>query len=133
MNSQHQLYLDRCLELAETARAQGESPVGSIVVKDGQIIGEGAEQSRQLKDVTRHAEVIAILDALSKGYQLAGATLYSNVEPCLLCTYVIRHHRLARVVYSKACGELGGTNPKFNLLVTNELSPWGDPPEVIVL
>jgi tRNA(adenine34) deaminase len=83
--------------------------------------------------VTRHAEVVAILDALGKGHQLAGAALYSNVEPCLLCTYVIRHHRLARVVYSRAGGELGGTNPKFNLLTTNELSPWGDPPEVIVL
>ncbi|MGN7724122.1 nucleoside deaminase [Chitinophaga sp. 22620] len=133
MNNQHQRYMDRCLELAETARAQGESPVGSVIVKDGQIIGEGTEQSRQLKDVSRHAEVMAVLDAVSKGHQLAGATLYSNVEPCLLCSYVIRHHRLGRVVFSKACGELGGTNPRFNLLTTNELGSWGDAPEVIIL
>lgn len=125
--------MDRCLELAETARAQGESPVGSVIVKDGQIIGEGTEQSRQLKDVSRHAEVMAVLDAVSKGHQLAGATLYSNVEPCLLCSYVIRHHRLGRIVFSKACGELGGTNPRFNLLTTNELGSWGDAPEVIIL
>jgi tRNA(adenine34) deaminase len=133
MDNQHQRFMDRCLELAETARAQGESPVGSVIVKDGRIIGEGTEQSRQLKDVSRHAEVMAVLDAISKGHQLAGATLYSNMEPCLLCSYVIRHHRLGKVVFSKACGELGGTNPRFNLLTTNELGPWGDAPEVIVL
>lgn len=133
MNNEHQFYLGRCLELAEAAKAAGESAVGSVIVKDGQIIGEGIEQSRQLKDVTRHAEVMAVLDATFKGHQLTGATLYSNVEPCLLCTYVIRHHRIGRVVFSKACGELGGTNPRFNLLTTNELGPWGDAPEVIIL
>ncbi|RPD42258.1 nucleoside deaminase [Chitinophaga barathri] len=131
--SGHHKYMERCLELAAMAKAAGESPVGSVIVKDGLIIGEAIEQSKTLKDITRHAEVMAILDAIGKGYQLAGATLYSNVEPCMLCSYVIRHHRIATVVFSKACGELGGTNPKFNLLTTNELASWGDAPEVIVL
>ena len=73
--------MDKCYELAKTAAAEGESPVGSIVVKNGKIIGEGYEKSRQLKDVTRHAEVVALLDALKSTTDLSGATIYSNVNP----------------------------------------------------
>lgn len=128
----HQQYMNRCLELAALAAAEGESPVGSIVVKDGQIIGEAYEKSKQLKDITRHAEVLAVMDAIKNTGSCAGATLYTNVEPCLLCSYVIRHHRIAGVVYSKACGELGGTNPDFNLLTTNDIAAWGNAPSVTV-
>jgi tRNA(Arg) A34 adenosine deaminase TadA len=129
---QDQQYMDRCLELAALAAAEGESPVGSVVVKDGQIIGEAYEKSKQLKDITRHAEVLAVMDAVSNTGSCAGATLYTNVEPCLLCSYVIRHHRIARVVYSRACGELGGTNPQFNILTTGDIKAWGEPPTVTV-
>ncbi len=128
----HHPYMQRCLELAGLAAAEGESPVGSVIVKDGKIIGEAYEKSRQLKDITRHAEVLAIMDAVQKTGSCAGATMYTNVEPCLLCSYVIRHHRIAQVVYSKPCGELGGTNPQFNLLTTNDIAAWGDAPMVIV-
>lgn len=53
----HEDFMKRCYELAEMARAKGESPVGSIIVRDGLIIGEGIESSRSLNDITRHAEV----------------------------------------------------------------------------
>jgi tRNA(Arg) A34 adenosine deaminase TadA len=129
---QDQQYMDRCLELAALAAAEGESPVGSVIVKDGQIIGEAYEKSKQLKDISRHAEALAVLDAVKKTGSCAGATLYTNVEPCLLCSYMIRHHRIARVVYSKASGELGGTRPPFNLLTTNDIAPWGSAPSVTV-
>lgn len=72
----HGKFMKRCFELAETSRSQGESPVGSIIVKDGTVIGEGTEKSKQLKDITRHAEVVAVLDALQKGNHPDGATLY---------------------------------------------------------
>ena len=124
--------MQRCLELAALAAAEGESPVGSVLVKDGIVIGEAYEKSRQLKDVTRHAEVGAILDAVQKNADCHGATLYSNVEPCILCSYVIRHHQIAKVVFTKYCGELGGTGPKFNLLLTKEISSWGEPPFVTI-
>lgn len=128
----HKPFIDRCLELAMMAMLEGESPVGSVVVRDGRIIGEGYEKSRQLKDVTRHAEVVAILDALQKGESCEGATLYSNVEPCILCSYVVRHHKIAKVVFSKYCGELGGTNEEFNVLTTDRITKWVEPPVVIV-
>ena len=128
----HKPFIDRCLELAMMAMLEGESPVGSVVVRDGRIIGEGYEKSRQLQDVTRHAEVVAILDALQNGETCDGATLYSNVEPCILCSYVVRHHKIAKVVFSKYCGELGGTNEEFNVLTTDRITKWVEPPVVIV-
>lgn len=128
----HERFMKRCYELAEMARAKGESPVGSIIVRDGIIIGEGIESSRSLDDITRHAEVMAILDAVHKHGKedCEGAWLYSNVEPCLLCSYVIRHHRIAQVIFDQHCGELGGTNQKFNLLETNKIKSWGRPPVI---
>jgi len=128
----HTIYLHRCLELAERAKSEGESSVGSVIVLDGQVIGEGYEKSRQFHDVTRHAEVVAILDAVANKGSCNGATLYSNIEPCILCSYVIRHHQIAMVVFSKHSGELGGTNPLFDILTTDKISKWGEPPQVIV-
>ena len=128
----HTPYMQRCLELAAQAAARGESPVGSLVVKDGIVLGEAFEQSRRLKDITRHAEVLAIMDALQKHGSCAGATLYTNVEPCILCSYVIRHHRLAEVVFAKASGELGGTG-QYGILIAADILSWGPPPVVVQL
>ena len=126
----HRAYMDKCYDLAKQAAAEGESPVGCVIVKDGKIIGEGYEKSRQLKDVTRHAEVVALLDALKNMADLSGATLYSNVEPCILCSYAIRHHRIAQVIFERSAGELGGTNPPINVL-TADTRTWGPPPDVM--
>lgn len=119
--------------LAVRASAEGESTVGSVLVKDGKIIGEGYEKSRQLKDITRHAEVVAILDAVQNGVDISGSVLYSNVEPCILCSYAIRHYKIAAVVFVKYSGELGGTREPFNILTTTELRSWSQPPSIIVL
>jgi tRNA(Arg) A34 adenosine deaminase TadA len=128
--SDHEPYMQRCLELAGQAAAKGESPVGCVIVKDGIIIGEAFEQSRLLKDITRHAETLAILNAVNDHGNCEGAVLYSNVEPCILCSYVIRHHKIKQVVFSKACGELGGTTPRFPIL-TAEIGAWAKAPMVI--
>lgn len=126
----HKTFLDRCETLAARAAAEGESPVGSVVVRDGEILGEAYEQSRRLKDITRHAETLAILDAVHRHGHCAGATLYTNVEPCILCSYVIRHHRLAKVVFIRASGELGGAGSRYPILTANDIGSWGPPPVV---
>jgi len=125
--------MNMCHALAEKAAEEGESPVGSVIVKDGVVIGEAWEKSRQLKDISRHAEMLAILDAVRRGADLSGATMYSNVEPCILCAYAIRHYRIGEVVYERPAGELGGTNPRFNVLTAEGVGPWGPPPVVTVI
>ena len=128
----HDKFMQRCYQLAEQSAHEGESAVGSIIVKNGIIIGEGTEKSRQLKDITRHAEVVAIMNALQNTETLNGAILYTNVEPCLLCSYVIRHHKIAEVVFAKYSGELGGTNEHFNLLTSGDFKSWSTPPAITV-
>ncbi|GEP97031.1 nucleoside deaminase [Chitinophaga cymbidii] len=129
---EHKEYMKRCLTLSQKALDEGESPVGCVIVKDGKIIGEGYEKSRQLKDVTRHAETVAILDALKNTTDLSGAVLYSNVEPCILCSYVIRHHKISEVVFAKTAGELGGTCAPFDILTSATFLSWGPPPKITV-
>lgn len=129
----HRKFMDICHRLAEKAAAEGESAVGSVLVKDGAVIGEAWERSRQLKDITRHAEMLAILDAVSRGADLRGATLYSNVEPCILCAYAIRHYRIGFVVFERSAGELGGTNPRFAVLTAEGVGAWGEAPVVVAL
>lgn len=114
------------------AADQGDSPVGSVVVKEGVIIGEAWEDARKTRDPTRHAEALAIADAIKKHGSCEGATIYSNVEPCLLCSYVIRHHRIGKVVFSRYAGELGGYKGRINLLAA-EFASWGKAPEVVVV
>lgn len=127
-------FMQRCLQLAAIAQQAGESAVGSVVVKDNIILGEGIEESKKLNDVTRHAEVVAILDAIHKHGKasIAGATLYTNVEPCILCSYVIRTYKITEVMYISPCGELGGTNPSFPVLTSNVFTSWQDPPSVTI-
>jgi tRNA(adenine34) deaminase len=128
--NEHDKFMQRCYELAKLAASEGESAVGSVLVKDGIIIGEGSEKSKQLKDITRHAEVVAIMDALKNTGNLAGTILYTNVEPCILCSYVIRHHKIGAVIFEKYSGELGGTNKPFNLLTSVDFKSWDTPPVI---
>ena len=132
MGNIHDRYLKECYRLAEVARGHEESGVGAVVVKDGQILGEGAEESKARNDVTRHAEVVAILDAIGNHGANAcrGATLYSNVEPCILCSYVIRHYQIAQVFYVNRAGQVGGVHSEFPLLTTDKISGWTPAPQV---
>ncbi len=125
------LYLDHCQRLAEIAATRNESPVGSVVVMIDQMIGQGIESSKFYQDITYHAEVEAIRDAVKKyGTDLSGATLYTTHEPCILCSYVIRHHRISRVVIKKAVAYVGGASSRFPILTTSDIPVWVSPPIV---
>ena len=126
-------FMRRCLELAEGARAMGEAAVGCIVVDGETIIGEGMESTRTLLDHSAHAEVLAI-QAASQSLQslkLNGTTLYSTVEPCVLCSWVIRKSGIARVVFGVAAGQAGGFTSQYPVLKDAELNEWVSPPEIV--
>lgn len=132
-STDHNRYLKECFRLAAISAEQGESSVGALLVKDNAVLGKGTEQSRGRGDVTRHAEVVAILDAVAQhgADNCKGATLYTNVEPCILCSYVIRHYEISQVVYVKRAGEIGGIHSRFPILTTDEIKKWKTPPEVL--
>ncbi len=123
----------RCLELALESLKIGETPVGSLVVRENRILGEGLEGTRTLLDPTAHAEVQAIRAACKseQTLDLSGATLYTTVEPCVLCAYAIRRARISTVVYGIPTGQAGGITSRYDLLVDRELAGWAAPPEIV--
>src|SRR5215468_1637149 len=106
----HERFMRRCLDLAVKARDQGNTPVGSVVLLEGAIIGEAAETSPMGPSITGHAEIIACqaaLDATGRR-DLSGAVLYTTAEPCFMCAYAIRHLRIGLVVYGTETPVIGG-------------------------
>lgn len=93
--------MEHALKLADRSRKEGEVPVGAVLVKENQIIGEGWNQPISNHDATAHAEIIAIRAAglHQSNYRLPGTTLYVTLEPCTMCAGAIIHARIERVVY----------------------------------
>ena len=89
------------LEMAHRAEQNGEVPVGSVLVKDNQLIAEGWNQSIVLNDPTAHAEIIALRSAAQSfnNYRLPGCILYVTLEPCLMCFGAMINARIERLVY----------------------------------
>lgn len=129
----HEHYMRLCLKLAEQAFTHGDSPVGSLLVYDQQIIGRGIESGKSSRDVTRHAEILAIQDAVQKvpANLLAQSTLYTTHEPCVMCSYVVRHHRISQIVYGLSVDYIGGHSSEFGVLTTDEVPFWDKPPQII--
>jgi tRNA(adenine34) deaminase len=112
-------FMRRALELAKQARAEGEVPIGALVVLDNAILGEGWNRPIAAADPTAHAEIQAMRAAAKQldNYRLTGATLYVTLEPCDMCVGAMFHARIARVVY-------GATDPK-KLVLKNKVSLQG--------
>lgn len=89
------------LRLATLAAAQGEVPVGAVVVLDDVIVGRGFNRPISAKDPTAHAEVVALRSAAAylANYRLTGADLYVTIEPCTMCAGALVHARIRRLVF----------------------------------
>jgi tRNA(adenine34) deaminase len=93
--------MHEALREAATAAAQGEVPVGALVVLDNDIVGRAHNQPIQSHDPTAHAEILAMRAAAARlgNYRLTGATLYVTVEPCLMCVGAMIHARVGTLVF----------------------------------
>ena len=91
----------RALELAQEAARAGEVPIGAVVVKDGEVLGEAHNAPRELADPTAHAEILALRRAAAKlgNERLEGCELWVTLEPCAMCAGAIAHARIARLYY----------------------------------
>jgi tRNA(adenine34) deaminase len=112
-NAMHEEFMRRALDQARLASERGEVPIGAVVVVDGRVVGEAANQPIRAADPTAHAEVVALRQAAQAAgnYRLTGATAYVTVEPCLMCVGALVNARVATVVY-------GATEPKWGALVS---------------
>ncbi len=103
------------LELAREAERAGEVPVGAVVVFNGEVIGRGRNSPVELHDPTAHAEILALREAAAAlgNYRLEGATLYSTLEPCVMCAGALVSARVERLVFGARDLRFGGVRSKF--------------------
>ena len=126
----------RCVELSAAAVTRRELPFSCVICRDGEIVAEAINRVVADADVTKHAEILAISEArrILGRSDLSDCTIYSNVEPCPMCSFPIRETRIGRVVYAISSPMMGGFS-KWNVLGDNEISNvmpevFGDTPEV---
>jgi tRNA(adenine34) deaminase len=123
-------WMRHAMELARRGQTAGEVPVGAVIVKDNEVIGEGWNQPIGLHDPSAHAEMVALREAgkTLSNYRLLDTTLYVTLEPCVMCAGAIIHARIARVVYGARDPKAGAAgsvvdifaNPRINHHVTVE-------------
>ncbi len=130
--------MERCIRLSAIAAQGGEFPFASLISVGGEVIVEIANEVAKSADVTRHAELMAVSEAqkILGRKDLSDCTLYSNVEPCVMCSFPIRETRISRVVFAISSPMMGGVS-KWNVLRDSDLSrkmpeAFGPVPEVVV-
>ena len=113
-SEQDEKFMRQALALAAEAAAEGEVPVGAVIVKDGEVIATGRNRREIGKQALAHAEIEAIANACAAlgGWRLFGCTLYVTLEPCPMCAGAVINARIDRVVYGApdpkagSCGSL---------------------------
>ena len=102
-------FMDRALALAREAAAEGEVPVGCVIVRNGQIVAEGRNRRETGKTALGHAEIEAIENACKAlgGWRLWDCTLYVTLEPCPMCAGAIINARIPRVVFGACDAKYG--------------------------
>jgi tRNA(adenine34) deaminase len=118
----HESWMREALREAQAAAAEGEVPVGAVVVWQGQVIGCGHNRKEALADPTAHAELLALREAARTrgGWRLSGTTLYCTLEPCCMCAGALVNARVERLVFAVRDGKTGAAGSVYDLV----RSPW---------
>lgn len=117
-------FMQMALDLAKQAALNGEVPVGAIVVKDGVVIGRGANAPIGLHDPTAHAEIIAIREAAAilGNYRLVDCVLYVTLEPCAMCSGAMQHARIKKLIFGASDAKTGACGGVINLMAEPKLN-----------
>lgn len=117
-------FMRLALDLAKKAQDKGEIPIGALIVKDGQVIGQGFNSPIALHDPSAHAEIVALRasGATLNNYRLTDCTLYVTIEPCVMCAGAIMHARIKRLVYGAADLKTGACGSVVNLFAERKLN-----------
>ena len=116
--TERELYMTQALELAREAMAEGEVPVGCVIVKDGVVVGRGRNRRETCHTALGHAEIEAIAEACRTlgGWRLWQCTLYVTLEPCPMCAGAILNAHLPRVVYGAKDPKSGAAGSLVDVL-----------------
>ena len=110
-------FMEEALRLAREAAAEGEVPVGCVIVRGSQIVGRGRNRREGDKSALAHAEIEAIAEACRNlgGWRLWECTLYVTLEPCPMCAGAIINARIPRVVYGASDAKCGAAKSVCSL------------------
>ena len=126
--------MERCEELGKEAEAQGNRPIGSVIMLGGEVVAEASESAHTNEDVSYHAEMEVIRKARKiLGKDMRRTVLITNHEPCVMCSYAIRYHRIGTVVFKERARFLGGDGNYHILTTRNVPAGWGAPVRVVCL
>lgn len=116
--------MSRALLQAHAAAAQGEVPVGAVLVRDDELLAEAGNSPVASHDATAHAEVLVLRSAgaRSANYRLPGTTLYVTLEPCAMCAGALVHARVQRLVYGAADPRAGAAGSVMDLVRHEDLN-----------
>ncbi len=117
-------YLREAIAEAQAAEANGEVPVGAVVVHEDRIIGRGQNRVLRDSDPTAHAEIVALREAglTLKNYRLEDCTLYATLEPCAMCAGAILHARITRLVYAAPDPKAGACGSVLSVMNHSQLN-----------
>lgn len=126
-------FMRQAIGLARVALERGDTPVGSVVVREGRVVAQGIEGVRSEKDFTAHAELRAVQEACRNlvTRDLEDCELYTTAEPCFMCSFVIRSAHISRVIMGKAVPHIGGVSSKYPILIDAGIPNWPPPPVVV--
>ncbi len=118
MSLSDELRMEDALREALRALAQGEVPVGAVVVCDGRVIGRGCNRPLSAHDPTAHAEILALREAgqAMGNYRLLECDMYVTVEPCVMCAGAITHARIRRLIYGAEDPKAGAVHSMLQVL-----------------
>jgi tRNA(adenine34) deaminase len=110
-------FMAEALELAQEAERAGEVPVGAVVVLNGAVIGRGRNAPIELHDPSAHAEMVALREAAAaiENYRVEKGTIYSTLEPCVMCAGALVAARVERLVFGARDLRFGGVRSKFRI------------------
>ena len=117
-------WMAHALALAQQAELQGEVPVGAVIVRDGEMLGEGWNKPIMSHDPTAHAEIQALRAACQQenNYRLPGATLYVTLDPSLMCAGALIHARIERIVFAATEPKTGAAGSCFDIFNNDKLN-----------
>lgn len=124
MSADHEGFMALALQLAAEAGRAGEVPVGAVVVRQGEVIGRGANAREASGDPTAHAELVALRDASASAgqWRLSEATVYVTLEPCPMCAGALVMARLGALVFGAADPKAGSCGSLYNLCADPRLN-----------
>ena len=117
-------YMQEALKEAKAAAAEGEVPIGAVIVRGGEIIARAHNRTEQAKDPTAHAEILAIREAAARlgGWRLPGCSMYVTVEPCSMCAGAIVWSRIERLYIGAMDPKAGACGSLYNIPCDSRLN-----------